>query len=152
MSSTLKTPYLASLIAGLLSVLVSTAHAIPVITSENVAGTTFSTVLNPSATDLAQSGPFSLISGTPHGLSGPITVLQNGVLQAGADAPGQSYFSDTQPFVFQVDLGALFSIGQVITFSRHPNIRAPQRYTMSGSELGALFTTIANPACDRVLC
>ena len=145
MNSQFKTPYGSLLSAAILSIMAVTVHATPIITSENRAGTTFTTVPNPSSTDLAQTGVFSLISGTPHPLSGPITKLQDGAIQGGSDAPGESYFADGfLHFIFQVDLGATYSISDVVTFSRHPNIRAAQKYDLSGSNDGSVFTSIAN--------
>ena len=147
MNSQFKTPYGPLLSAAILSIMAVTVHATPIITSENsAAGTTFTTVPNPSSTDLAQTGVFSLISGTPHPpLSGPITKLQNGVIQPASDAPGESYFADeVLHFIFQVDLGAAYSISNVVTFSRHPGVRAPQKYNLSGSNNGTVFTTITD--------
>lgn len=129
--------------------------ASPMVTTQSFApgqGATvnFTTVPNISSTDLANGLPdsaYSVQAGSPLAESGVPSLLGNGVLQTVDNGPGQSFFSNNDPFTFTIDLGAIRNIGQVNTYSRHfdsTNGRAAQQYTLLGSIDNLTFTLITS--------
>jgi hypothetical protein len=93
-----------------------------------------------SNTDLANGITPTLLSGTLHGVSGPLTNLTNGPAQTTADQPASSTFSDGA-IVFRIDLGSDKAIAQFNSYSWHTSNRAVQSYT-----LYAAPSSVADPS------
>ena len=85
-----------------------------------------------SATDLAQSATFSQVMGSPHGVSGPITALNDGRGGSNNNDLPANYFSDTVSR-FLIDLGQSSQILQFNSYSYSGSTRTKQRYDLYGS-------------------
>lgn len=94
-----------------------------------------------SALDLANGLTPTIVGGTAHSNSGPITNLTNGVIAANQDAPTESFFfsnasSTTGKILF--DLGSIQPIGEINTYSwhvyRNDGRRAMQKYDLYASD------------------
>lgn len=140
---------------------IAQSQASPTVTTQSFAhgqGPTvnFTTIPNISSTDLANALPdsaYSVQAGSPLMESGAPSRLGDGLLQTVDNGPGQSFFSNDDPFTFTIDLGAVRNIGQINTYSRHydaNNGRAAQQYTLLGSIDNITFVPIImvnnNPA------
>ncbi|MEE2886565.1 MAG: hypothetical protein VX951_03950 [Planctomycetota bacterium] len=90
----------------------------------------FATVPSNSSTDLANGLTFKVLAGSPHGASGPISVLTDGSAQKNWDSVPESFFTtdDTTHIRIQVQFASVYDIGQINTFSWHRNSRSRQQY------------------------
>lgn len=156
---------------GLVASFVTSAHAAVVVSAARE-GTTLSTsgtfnfsspdqsystgvyatypVPSNTNTDLAEGKTPTLLAGSLHGVSGPVTNLTNGLVQTTNDNPGQSTFAGG-PVTFQIDLGSDQNIAAFNSYAWHTSFRAFQTYTllMAPSSVAdptnlSLYTTIGS--------
>lgn len=90
----------------------------------------------PSTRDAATSAAFSILDGQPAPRSGGLQALHDGWLPAGADRPDQNFFfkNGTDGGLIRIDLGQVTPVQAVNSYSCHPSNRAPQIYTLYGSD------------------
>jgi len=95
----------------------------------------FGAAPRPSINDLATRATFSILDGQAAPRSGGLEALHDGKLPSGADRPDQNFFfaNGTDGGLVRVDLGKVFDIQAVNTYSCHPWNRAPQIYTLYAS-------------------
>jgi len=95
----------------------------------------FRRVPAPSATDTATKAAFRLLQGEADDNSGPLTVLHDGRIPTGPDEPQANFFfaAGTEGGRILVDFGQPTSLRYISTYSRHPNTRGPQVYTLYGA-------------------
>ena len=96
----------------------------------------FGDVPRPSTNDAASAATFTILEGEPAPRSGGLEALRDGKLPSGADRPDQNFFfkNGIDGGLIRVDLGAEISVEAVNTYSCHPSDRAPQIYTLYGSD------------------
>lgn len=90
----------------------------------------------PSTNDAASEAIFSLLEGEPAPRSGGLEALHDGLLPSGPDRPDQNFFfgNGTEGGLLLIDLRQIISVQAVDTYSCHPSNRAPQIYTLYGSD------------------
>ena len=97
---------------------------------------TFKHVPALSGTNAASAALFTLVDGQVDDNSGGIEKLNDGKLPSEPDEPAENFFFDagTEGGRILVDLRRVLDVGQVDTFSCHPNTRGPQIYTLYASD------------------
>lgn len=119
--------------------------ASPVLVTERYGGglgfssehSNFANIPRISTNDLATTATLTLLVGTPHGLSGPLSKLTDGLGQTGTDDPANSFFLSgaNNPYGrILLDLGAIDRVTQVNTYSWHTDTRAHQAYELFASD------------------
>lgn len=95
----------------------------------------FQDVPAPSDRDTATHASFRLLEGEPDDNSGPLETLHDGKTPALPDEPEANFFfaAGTQGGQILLDLGHPTPIAYIATYSRHPNTRGPQIYTLYGA-------------------
>jgi hypothetical protein len=90
----------------------------------------------PSTNDIATAGAFSILEGEPAPRSGGLDALHDGKLPSGPDRPDQNFFfrNGADGGMVRIDLGHVILVQAVNTYSCHPSNRAPQIYTLYGSD------------------
>jgi len=106
----------------------------------------FRTVPPPSASDAATNARFSIVAGDADPNSGDSESLWDGRLPRNSDHPDANFFFDagTAGGRLQVDLGAVFDVQQINTYSWHASNRGPQVYQLWASD-GAQPGFVARP-------
>jgi hypothetical protein len=99
-------------------------------------GARFANVPSVSDHDAATNGTFSVVDGRGTEPSNSVDRLRDGREASGDDAPSQNFFFETGTLEgrLKLDLGKTISVGQVNSYSRHKNWRAPQVYVLYGSD------------------
>jgi hypothetical protein len=90
----------------------------------------------PSTNDIATAAAFSILDGEPAPRSGGLGALHDGKLPSGPDRPDQNFFfqNGADGGMVRIDLGHVILVQAVNTYSCHPSNRAPQIYTLYGSD------------------
>ncbi|WP_150110458.1 hypothetical protein [Granulicella mallensis] len=102
----------------------------------------FSKVPPPQAHDAAVDAAISVVDGTADPHCGGLSVLKDGITPVRADQPNLNFFfaPGSNGGRLQFDLHRRVNIQNVNTYSWHSSSRAPQIYTLYGSDgLGANF-------------
>lgn len=101
----------------------------------------FSTVPNLSSSDYADVSSGNGVTGTvvnktPDANSGLPSKLLDGLWpwDGNNDAPGESLFSNSSDFAFQIDLQSVVDIDQINVYTRHTNDRTDAAYFIYGSD------------------
>jgi hypothetical protein len=118
------------------------AHAEVTITIDRNTGTAatpafhFSRVPPPAKDDAASASKVELIAGTIDRGSAGLAALTDGRLPGSEDEPEANLFfrGDSWGGRFRIDLGAVIDIGEVNSYSWHPDTRAPQVYRLYASD------------------
>lgn len=89
-----------------------------------------------SAENFARSAQFSMVDGEPGQLSGGLAVLNDGQLADSDDDPARNFFFSYGSLEgrFRMDLADPTVIGQINIYSRHHSDRAPQIFTVYGTD------------------
>ena len=87
----------------------------------------------PAKNDAASRGVFSLIKGQRDVNGGDFAVLNDGKMPAEEDDPRRNFFLRGQGYLL-LDLKEVTDVARIATFSWHPDERAPQVYTVYGSD------------------
>jgi hypothetical protein len=96
----------------------------------------FKNVPPPARNDAATEARFTLVDGRQDANGGSLDRLHDGQLPGGEDEPAENFFfrAGTEGGRIAVDLGKAVDIQQINTYSWHANTRAPQVYTLFGSD------------------
>jgi hypothetical protein len=96
----------------------------------------FKRVPSPVKNDAAAKATFSIAAGQIDPNSGSLAILHDGNVPSEEDSPAENFFfgAGTRGGRIVVDLGSNIDIGQVNTYSWHPNTRGPQVYRLFGSD------------------
>ena len=99
----------------------------------------FRDVPRPAQGDAAEKATFTLVDGERDINGGDLVRLQDGRLPREEDQPGENFFfrAGSAGGRIQVDLGSATGLRQVNTYSWHGGARAPQVYSLYGSDGGA---------------
>ena len=112
-----------------------------VVTSESLTDGSwnFTTIPRPSNGDYLDQASghgctISIASGTQHGASAPVTVLNDGAVQANNNDTSRSFFfADATSGMLLADLKSTVTITAINTYSWHIDTRAMQNYTLYAS-------------------
>lgn len=96
----------------------------------------FQRVPQPAKDDAASASKAELIAGTIDRGSAGLAALTDGRLPGTEDEPEANLFfrGDSWGGRFRIDLGAVIDIGEVNSYSWHPDTRAPQVYRVYASD------------------
>ena len=96
----------------------------------------FKNVPRPARDDVAARAKLLLIDGVLDSNGADLTALTDGVLPTQEDEPEKNLFfnAGTGGGRLRIDLGSIIEIGQVNTYSWHPNTRGPQVYKLWASD------------------
>jgi WD40 repeat protein len=108
-----------------------------------------------SENDIGQTGTWTVVSGTEGAFSDGVDVLSDGFAAAGNVTSKSDAVDDNEVFgfqgpaagIFQVDLGAEFTITEINAYSSNRN--SDQKYVLSGSCDGESFSTIVEVDTTR---
>jgi hypothetical protein len=95
----------------------------------------FAHVPSPVTDDAASKGKVTIVDGDLDGNSGAVSAVIDGLLPHDEDEPGANFFFDEglSGGRFVIDLTRAVTIGQINSYSWHPNTRGPQIYTLYAS-------------------
>ena len=119
------------------------------------AGFNFRTVPSPSQEDAAARATFTIVDGHRDPRGGDVDVLHDGTLPGRQDEPSANCFFDQglDGGRLVVDLGRVIEIGQINTYSWHPESRGPQVYSVYGADGAAsAFNAAPNRAVSPSAC
>ena len=105
--------------------------------TENASSTfQFKNVPSPVKDDLASSARLFLIDGQLDQGSGDLAALTDGRLPTDEDEPGSNCFfsAGSSGGRFSMDFARVVEIGQINSYSWHPNSRGPQLYRVYGAD------------------
>jgi hypothetical protein len=96
----------------------------------------FKNVPSPASDDAAAKAKLLLVEGEADGNGADLGALIDGLLPTEEDQPAANFFwnAGTGGGRFQMDLGSVIQIGQINTYSWHPNTRGPQVYRLWASD------------------
>jgi hypothetical protein len=96
----------------------------------------FARVASPARDDAASTATVGLIAGKIDRNGGELRALIDGKLPSVEDEPGANLFfaPDTWGGRIRFDFGAPIDVGEIRTYSWHPDTRAPQLYHLYGSD------------------
>ena len=102
---------------------------------ENGTGFTFEKMASPATNDAGTQATWTLIDGERDANSAKLTVLNDGLVPAGEDDPQSNFFfrAGSDGGRILADLGKIIPVQRISSYSRHPGDRAPQVYTVYGS-------------------
>jgi hypothetical protein len=92
----------------------------------------FRSIPLPAIDDAGAGAQWKVIAGQLDSNSGPLERLSDGQIPVSADQPSQNVFfaAGTQHGMIAVDLGMIVELSEIVTYSWHPENRAPQVYTV----------------------
>ncbi len=95
----------------------------------------FESVPRPRAGDSANAGEWSIVDGQLDANSGPLQRLSDGIVPRSADQPHENVFfnAGSEGGRIGLDLKQQVQIDHIASYSWHPAERAPQVYTLYGS-------------------
>jgi hypothetical protein len=96
----------------------------------------FERVPSPATDDAGAKAKRIIADGEMDQNAGSVGALTDGLLPRDEDEPGSNFFFDagTPGGRFVLDLGGVIDIGQINSYSWHPNTRGPQVYTLYVSD------------------
>ncbi len=96
----------------------------------------FKTVPAPGAENAASKAKISIVDGARDDNGGDVGKLNDGKLPGMEDDPDENFFFDagTPGGRLRMDFGKPIEIGQINTYSWHPNTRGPQVYKLYASD------------------
>ena len=115
----------------------------------------FKSVPSPSKSDAATKAKFTVPDGIRDRNGGNVDKLNDGKIPGEEDQPSENFFfnAGTDGGRLLVDLGRLIDIGQVNTYSWHPNTRGPQVYKLyAGDGRAEDFNSQPKRGTDPRLC
>jgi hypothetical protein len=128
-------------VPALLCLALTTVAQVKVTVDHNVNGTAtsafkFKTVSSPVRDDAAAKAKLTLVEGEVDPNGAELSAITDGVLPTEEDQPTANVFFDagTGGGRFRIDLGDVIEIGQINTYSWHPNTRGPQVYRVWASD------------------
>lgn len=91
---------------------------------------------SPSKNDAASSAKVTVIAGTPDAGSADASALVDGLAPTVEDEPGANLFFKANSWGgrIRLDLGKAIDVAQILSYSWHPDSRAPQVYYVYGSD------------------
>ena len=96
----------------------------------------FKNVPSPAKDDIGAKAKLMLVDGEIDSNGADLTALTDGILPTEEDEPGANFFfnAGTDGGRVRLDLGNIFELAQVNTYSWHPNTRGPQLYKLYASD------------------
>ena len=96
----------------------------------------FKNVPSPAKDDAATNAKLMLLDGDVDPNGGDLSALTDGLVPTTEDQPGANLFfrAGTGGGRFRIDLGKAIEIGQVNSYSWHPDSRGPQVYRLWGGD------------------
>jgi hypothetical protein len=96
----------------------------------------FKNIPGPLGANAATKAKITIVDGARDENGGDVSKINDGKLPNNEDEPEENFFFDagTPGGRLQMDLGKVIDIGQINTYSWHPNTRGPQVYKLYASD------------------
>jgi hypothetical protein len=155
-----KTSHLVFTIAVLLGLTVAAHGQVKVTVDHNTGAAAnssfkFKNVPSPAKDDLGARARLLLVDGDLDPAGADLNALIDGALPTDEDEPGANFFfnAGTSGGRFHMDLGSIFDLAQVNTYSWHPSARGPQLYKLYASDgAGPKFNPAPKRGTDPAAC